>query len=184
MKNLLMKAAVIGALFTPLALHADPITGQFSLNGSVTPTLNTLTFDGPTVETSINTQTGDFATILGEGHVAATGGSTVITYNPYPGGAFVQFPTLTVLIDTFMEQSVVLAGLPFQIYSGTATFQAAGFDDTPGTFSFSTQGTGEVSFSATGVATGIAATPEPSSLALLGTATIAGAGFLKKRLFA
>jgi len=172
-------------MLAPLALHATPlpITGQFSVQGSVTPGTNTLTFDPTTITTGANTQTGDFVALLGQTPIGATGGTPVVPFNPYPGGAFLQFPNLTIYLLTVNDQVVG----PFNIFTGNAVFQATGFADTGGTFAFSTQGTQEVTFSATGVSSGIPSggspVPEPASFALLGTAVLAGAGVMRKRLF-
>jgi len=181
----LVRLALGAAMLAPLALHATPlpITGQFSVQGSVTPGTNILTFDPTTIMTGANTQTGDFATIIGQTPVAATGGTPVLAYNPYPGGAFLQFPNLTIYLTSVNDQIVG----PFNLFTGNTIFQSPGFADTSGTFAFSTQGTQEVTFSATGISSGIPSgtspVPEPASFALLGTAVLAGAGVMRKRLF-
>jgi hypothetical protein len=64
--------------------------------------------------------------------------------------------------------------------SGTGTFHFAGFDDTPGTFEFTSQTAGGVgptfSFSATDIAV-----PEPTSMMLLGLGFLGSAGALRRR---
>jgi hypothetical protein len=181
--------ALLAPLAAPVALHATPlpITGQFSVGGSVTPGTSSFVFDPTTIKTGINTQTGDFVAILGNTtQVSATGGTPVIAFNPYPGGAFLKFPNLTIYFLTVNESSFSAGGIPFNIFSGSTIFQSPGFADTSGTFGFSTQGSGEVTFSATGISSGIPSTspiPEPASFALFGTAVLASAGLMRKRLF-
>jgi hypothetical protein len=187
MRKIYSAFILVAAMAATAVVHATPITGQFSINGSVTPGTNVLTFDPVTIESSVNTQTGDFVTILGETHVPAIGGTTTLNYNPYPGGAFFEFPNLTMDILTVNEQTVLFFGVPFEFFTANVVFISPGFQDTSGTFAFSTQAGGEVSFSATGISSGIPSrtppVPEPSSIALLGTAAFVGAGFMKKRIF-
>ncbi len=175
MKNLFLRAALIGAMLIPSVLHATPLTGQFSVGGTVTPTSTTLTFLPGTIAVGYGTQTGSFMSILTDGEFA-TAGTPVIVYSPtYPGGAFVDFTNLDISILSISAQQMGV----FTLFTGNALFTSPGYTNTYGTFSFSTQGTGPVTFSATGLAT--APTPEPASLVLMGTAALAGVGLLRKK---
>jgi len=85
-------------------------------------------------------------------------------------------------IESITATNLVIGGVPMTIFGGTADFTAPGFDRTMGTFGFSTQGNGPVTFSATGAAN--SPVPEPSTLTLLGSGLLGLAGIVKKRFVA
>lgn len=75
------------------------------------------------------------------------------------------------------------------LVSGLGFFTLTGFDNTDGTFTFTSQEvngdtTTTVSFSGTGVATPTPPVPEPSSLALLGTGLLGAAAIARRRFSA
>ncbi len=60
--------------------------------------------------------------------------------------------SLTTTIESITATNLVIGGVPMTIFDGTSDFTAPGFDRRVGTFGFSTQGNGPVTFSATGAA--------------------------------
>lgn len=181
MKRILMLFAVIAAMVAPTALVADPITGQFSIAGTVTNTGTALNFAPGTTTVGMGTQTGTFATLLTDGQAVNSMPAT-IDYSPYvPDSAVIGIDPLTITLETLVATNVSVNGSTFTLFSGDALFSAAGYDTTSGTFSFSTQGNGAVTFSATGLASPV---PEPSSILLFGTGALALMGLSTKRLLA
>lgn len=167
----------------PSALHATPISGQFSITGaSVTDDGSSLTFVPDAIAVgAANTLTGDFTTLL-SAYEPGTITST-FDYDPYIAGSGVITLTgtdgtiVSYTLNTLAEQSI--GGYTLFTGTGILSTNAAGFDNTEGTLLFSTQGNGTVTFSAT---TSASPVPEPSTLAMLGTGLIGAAGFMKRRL--
>ena len=175
--------ALIAALAAPAA-HASMMSGQFSIQGTVIndPTTQTLSFLSPSIETGFGTQMGSFSTLLTDNEHVPSGTST-IAYGPYvPGSGYFSVGGLSAVIQSLTESTSVLNGHMVYGFFGTADFSAAGYDMTPGSFTFSTQDSGPVTFSATAVTTGIPAVPEPSSLALFGTGIFGLAGIVSRKL--
>jgi hypothetical protein len=105
-----------------------------------------------------------------------------IMYNPYtPSSAFFTIGPVT-LVTTILSLNEVTMGSTLD-FSGVVNLHAAGFLDTPGDISFTTQATGSGPFVATIVALGPAPTvPEPSSLILFGSGALGLAGFAARKL--
>lgn len=183
MFKLLSSLAVVATLaIAPSALHATMMSGQFSIQGTVTTdnVAHVLTFDPTTIETGFGTQTGSFATLLTDGE-HATSGTPTIAYDPYVAGtSFFGIGPLTAVIDTLTESTSIISGHTVYGFSGTGMLSAAGFDTTPGSFTFSTQDSGPVTFSATVLST--SPVPEPSTLALFGTGAFGLAGLVSRKL--
>ena len=183
MYKLLSCLGLVAALAAPGALHASMMSGQFSIQGTVSnnPTTNVLSFIPETIATGVGTQTGTFATLLTDNE-HATAGTPTIAYNPYVAGSsyFVIGP-LTATINTLTETSSMIGGHMVYGFSGMGTLEAAGYDTTNGSFTFSTQDSGPVTFSATTLTTGTSPVPEPSTLALFGTGAFGVAGMMSRK---
>lgn len=174
--------ALVAALAAPAALHATPITGQFSIGGTVTNTGTSLDFVSGTVKSGIQTQTDVFATLVPD-NTAVSSGPMSIVYSPYSCCTVFTVGQLTTKLLDITATNTSIAGVPITIFGGDALFTAAGFDPTMGTFGFSTQGNGKVTFSATGTAT-TSPVPEPSTFALMGSGLLGLASAAKRKFMA
>jgi hypothetical protein len=191
MGKILSTLAVLATLAAPCALHATPITGQFSITGSsVTDNGTSLVFQPDTITVgSASTIDGSFQSLLTANEAGTI--STPINYSAYvPGSSTLQFSNggtdLTFTIDSITKVS---SGV-FGNFTGAGVFSTnqAGFDPTDGDLFFTTQGNGTTTFSATAeIPSGGSSSspvPEPGTLALLGSGALGLAGFLKRRVIA
>jgi hypothetical protein len=179
MKSLI--GAITLALALPLAAVAAPITGQLDITGLV-------------LQSSQFTATGsaDFSQNIGTSN-QATGDFDALVTEVLEGGVITQF-TFTDPIDftspgvIYTSGDITFTATSFSDFDNTGdvrgfnaigTISATGFDDTPGVFSFSTQGVGtvQVSFSSTTLPTPVA---EPGSIALLAISLL-GLGLVRRR---
>jgi hypothetical protein len=185
MLKLLSSMAILAVFAAPVALHATPITGQFSITGSsISDNGSVITIVPNTINNGANgTFTGSFTSLLTANEAGTI--TSPIDYTSFtPGSAAIILgtgsSTVTFDITSFSETA---SGTPgFTNFVGVGTITAAGFDATVGDLFFSTQGNGTTTFSATVDAVAPPSIPEPSTLTLLGTGLLAIAGLTKRHL--
>jgi hypothetical protein len=184
LRKLLLSLVALSALIVAPALHATPITGQFSVTGSSVQDNGTqLIFVPNSINVgSAGTITGSFTSLLTAGETGTI--TSPINYAAYvPGSAALVFGSGSTLLTFTLNSITEVTAGSFGNFtgSGVITTAVAGFDATPANLLFSTQANGDVTFSATAIATP-SAVPEPSTLLLLSTGLIGAAGVLKRRL--
>lgn len=180
--SLISAAALAGALLFGVQAHADTITGQLSLAGTDSFTSNSITFIG---SASIMGDSGSFA-----GLGTCTGCVSINSFTSSSANFLLYSATNNGLTTTLTLNNITMfsdvsnGGFDNLTIQGTGTVTLTGFDPTEGIVDLTSQGptgstaTDHLSFSSTTIAV-----PEPSSLALLGTAFAALGffGFLRRR---
>jgi len=196
-----LAALTVLAVGSTFAAHAASITGTISILGSDSFTPSTITFINPAmIGGGSGANTGTFSVL--------TNGNAVTMFPTFPPGTPLPYTLgnnpVPPLLSPLEVMTTSEAGITFYYFmtsynastvtnvpgclnatclsfTGAGFFTATGFDQTPGTFTFTTQETnGQTSttFSASAISSPI---PEPASLALVGSGLLGAVGLIRRR---
>jgi len=196
-----LAALTVLAVGSTFAAHAASITGTISILGSDSFTPSTITFINPAmIGGGSGANTGTFSVL--------TNGNAVTMFPTFPPGTPLPYTLgnnpVPPLLSPLEVMTTTEAGITFDYFmtnynastvtnvpgclnatclsfTGAGFFTATGFDQTPGTFTFTTQETnGQTSttFSASAISSPI---PEPASLALVGSGLLGAVGLIRRR---
>lgn len=176
--KLVCAAALFAAVLVPTAAKATPISGSIAIGGTDSFNSTAITFTPTTAyilaSTIANVGTvPNTATLTGFSYTSATSANGVVLFTTTQSGITTSF-TITGLTTI----GYTATPSPFLNLAGTGFFSQTGMDNTSGSFSLTSSTTGITSFQLNGMTT---ATPEPSSLMLLGTGLVSSAGMLMRR---
>jgi hypothetical protein len=195
----ILAAAAVGLLFCSLALEARAA----GINGTIDFGTGTVTYDTLSLATAtevktwtnvqVNLATGDFATFANNGDVVTmrgdSTGNTPWVFNlgtpgsPLPGPATSPLWQVDGFTFDLMSSSITSQSSTFLNIKGPGTITRAGFDPTPGTWSFtSTNSNGEDTSSFTFTTDTASAIPEPTTWFAAALAACGVAYSQKRRL--
>lgn len=174
----LATSVLIASALLPEQAQADPITGAITFAGGVTldtGSVNTATMVTDWINTQVKSRSGAFAAFLSPNAPVAF--AAPWSFNT--STTILSFWTAGAFTFDLTQSAIVFQGGGFLYVSGTGLIHCAGYDDTIGTWSFTTQdpaASGIFSFSAAG-----ASTPDSgATVGLLGLA-LAGIEAVRRR---